>query len=108
MSNLASHLDEYVPGELAYSCQFWCQHFEHALNQDPVLLPLLHEFCDKHILHWLEVMSLRAETRSAIMAIRNIQKWLDVSVRAPSMPIRVDVLDVQSNDPSMGIIQDVF
>ena len=78
--NLTSRLEEYVPEELAYSCQFWPEHVEHALKQDPELLRLFREFCDKHILHWMEVMSLKAETRSAIMAVRNAQKWLPVSV----------------------------
>jgi hypothetical protein len=92
ISDLRAHLDEYVPEDLAYSCQFWCQHLEHVLHPDSELLSLLHEFCGKHLLHWLEVMSLRAET-SAIMAIQNMEKWLHVSVRSPLMSTRCDVLD---------------
>ena len=79
ISNLASRLAEHVPEELVYSCQFWSEHLEHALNQDPELLLLWHEFCEKHILHWLEVMSLTAETKNAMTAVRNVQKWLPVS-----------------------------
>ena len=84
ISNLASRLDDHVPEELAYSCRFWSEHLEHASKQDPELLPLFHEFCDKHILHWMEVMSLQAETRSAMLAVRNAQKWLSVSVEVAS------------------------
>jgi hypothetical protein len=93
ISDLEAHLDKFVPEDLAYSCQFWCQHLEHASNEDPELLYLLHEFCDKHILHWLEVMSLRAETRGAIMAVEIFQKWLHVSVGASLIPTRCDDLD---------------
>jgi len=80
VSDLASRLGEYVPEELAYSCEFWCAHLKQAPNQDPTLLPLWHEFCNTHILHWLEVMSLKAETKNAIMAVRSIEKWLPVSI----------------------------
>jgi hypothetical protein len=86
ISDLASRLEEYVPEELSYSCQFWSEHLEHALNQDPALLPFFHEFCGNHILHWMEVMSLQAETRSAMAAVRNTQKWLRVSVEVAYLP----------------------
>jgi hypothetical protein len=85
ISDLSSHLHRHVSEGLAYSCQFWSDHLEGTSNQDPELLPLLHEFCDQHILHWLEVMSLKAETRNAIMAVQNIQRWL---------PVRIDIVDM--------------
>jgi hypothetical protein len=78
--DLASRLYEHVPQELAYCCEFWSEHLKHAPNQDPELLPLWHEFCETHILHWLEVMSLKAEMKNAMTAVRNIQKWLHVSI----------------------------
>jgi hypothetical protein len=69
-----------MPEDLAYSCESWSDHLGRPWNQDPEILPLLHAFCETHILHWLEVMSLKAETRNAIMAVRNIRKWLPVSI----------------------------
>ena len=111
LCDLASRLEEHVPEELAYSCQFWSEHLERAFDQEPELLPLLHEFCDEHMLHWMEVMSLQAETRRAIMAVRNVQKWLPVSVvnylyLPQRQPIDL-ILYLQPDDPCMGILRDV-
>jgi hypothetical protein len=88
--DLASRLGEHVPEELAYSCEFWSEHLEKTPNQDPELLPVWHEFCETHILHWLEVMSLKRETRNAMMAVRNIEKWITVSIAVLSMSIPID------------------
>jgi hypothetical protein len=92
--DLDSRLGEHVPEELGYSCEFWSEHLERAPNQDPDLLPLWHQFCDTHILHWLEVMSLKTQTRNAMMAVRNIQKWLPVSIGVMplSMSTPVDLM----------------
>jgi hypothetical protein len=91
ISDLASRLGEHVPEELAYSCEFWSEHLEHAPNQDPEVLPLWHEFCETHVLHWLEVMSLKAQTRNAMTAVRNIQKWLPVSIGVVSLSMSMPI-----------------
>jgi hypothetical protein len=91
VSDLASRLREHVPEELAYSCEFWAEHLEHAPNQDPELLPLWHKFCEMHILHWLEVMSLKGESRNAMMTIRNMQKWVPVSIGVVSLSMSIPI-----------------
>jgi type II secretory pathway predicted ATPase ExeA len=46
--------------ELQYACRYWITHFEHSkqniVNGDPMQL-----FLQKHLLHWLEAMSLMRE-----------------------------------------------
>jgi hypothetical protein len=78
--DLASRIDQYIPEDLAYSCESWSDHIQRPWNHDPELLPLLDEFCKMHVLHWLEAMSLKAETGNAMVAVGNIQKWLPVSI----------------------------
>jgi hypothetical protein len=110
VSDLASRLREHVPEDLAYSCEFWPEHLEHAPNDDPELLLPWHEFCDMHILHWLEVMSLKAKSRNAMRAIRNIQKWIRVSIRVVSLSMSIPIdlmLNFKLDDTSTGLIQDL-
>jgi hypothetical protein len=89
--DLASRLDSYILEDLAYSCESWSDHLQRPWNRDPEILPLLNEFCETHVLHWLEVMSLRAETRNAIMAVRNIQKWLPVSIELVDISVDMNM-----------------
>jgi hypothetical protein len=77
--DLAKRLGDCVPEELSYSCQFFVEHLRQTSNQDPDLGLLLHKFIHEHVFHWLEVMSLKGEASKAILAIREIQKWLSVS-----------------------------
>jgi hypothetical protein len=91
ISDLASRLEKYIPEDLAYSCESWSDHLKRPWNQDPEVPTLLREFCERHVLHWLEVMSLKAETRNAIMAVRSIQKWLPVSIEAVDISVDVNM-----------------
>jgi hypothetical protein len=53
-----------APDELRYAAKYWCAHLTAALvsNEDTSeLLGCLDDFCSKHLLHWLELMSLLNE-----------------------------------------------
>jgi hypothetical protein len=76
--NLQPLVAEFVSEDLLYSCRYWSEHVRQASDRD-LLLSLLPDFLNHHVLHWLEVMSLIGETRDAILAIRHIQAWLPVS-----------------------------
>jgi hypothetical protein len=76
--NLQPLVAEFVSEDLLYSCRYWTEHVRQASDRD-LLLSLLPDFLNHHVLHWLEVMSLTGETRDAILAIRHIQAWLPVS-----------------------------
>ena len=79
ISDLASRLHEYVAEDVLYSCQHWAEHIGQVSNQDPQILSVLRKFCNEHVLHWLEVMSLKGQGRNAAGVMRRIQKWLLVS-----------------------------
>ena len=55
--DLAARITKHVPPHLLYACTSWTEHTRQSLiNSD--LLSILEEFLRKHLLHWLEVMSV--------------------------------------------------
>jgi hypothetical protein len=53
-----------VPDELRYAAKYWCAHLTAALGSNTdmsELLECLDDLCSKHLLHWLELMSLLNE-----------------------------------------------
>jgi hypothetical protein len=61
MSNLQQWLSQYASGDLQYSCQFWPLHWlEHirAAGAESSLPHGLAMFCDEHLFHWMEMLSL--------------------------------------------------
>jgi hypothetical protein len=65
VSNLPIRLKKHVSAALRYSCKYWPTHcLEHlratgSQAQAQAQVPLgLDEFCEQHLLHWIEVLSL--------------------------------------------------
>jgi hypothetical protein len=59
--NLIARLNKNISNALRYACRFWAVHWlEHIRAASSCCqVPLgLEEFCDKHLLHWIEVLSL--------------------------------------------------
>jgi hypothetical protein len=71
VTNLPTRLNEYVSAALRYSCLYWLPHFlEHLrVAGDRAQVPLgLEQFCEQHILHWIEVLSL-TEDMNAVQQV---------------------------------------
>jgi hypothetical protein len=74
-----------VPFELRYACQYWHIHLQHAgVFSDSGLLAVLETFCTRHLLHWVEVLSLlnklpsaRVELESLLAHLVCTQKWFE-------------------------------
>jgi hypothetical protein len=47
-----------VSHELRYACRFWPVHLAQAGEPESTLLTELDTFCQRHLLHWLELLSL--------------------------------------------------
>ncbi|KAG4255304.1 hypothetical protein FPRO04_03837 [Fusarium proliferatum] len=62
----------YISDELQYACRHWAYHFQRIetplLNLDEVL-----EFLQKHLLHWLEALSLVGRFRESVQVIKILQ-----------------------------------
>ena len=69
---------------LRYSCTYWLDHFVDAVPGSPDELVLkesdaLSAFFVKHLLHWLESLSIIGEIRHGILALKNLVRQQQVS-----------------------------
>jgi hypothetical protein len=59
VDDLEERLARAAPSELRYACQYWHIHLRNAgLVLDSGLLLALETFCTRHLLHWVEILSL--------------------------------------------------
>jgi hypothetical protein len=61
VADLLTRVNEHISAALWYSCRYWMSHWlEHLREADPQSdMPLgLDAFCEQHLLHWIEVLSL--------------------------------------------------
>ncbi|OSD02247.1 WD40 repeat-like protein [Trametes coccinea BRFM310] len=69
--DLPRKVAEHVPAALVYACKYWSLHLSHAhVDADGKVIQLLEEFCMRHLLHWLEVLSLVRCVHIAIEALQ--------------------------------------
>jgi hypothetical protein len=64
VSNLLTRLNQCIPAALRYSCRYWpshlLNHIQAAGSQSQVPSGLA-SFCEEHLLHWIEVLSLTGD-----------------------------------------------
>jgi hypothetical protein len=63
---------------LQYACRHWSMHLSNSMLSSD-LLELLHHFCTKHLMHWIEVCSLLGNLHSALVMLNSVQTFLAVS-----------------------------
>jgi len=66
-----------LPPELRYACRYWVHHLEQSqqqLNNGD----LVHPFLQKHLLYWLEAMSLIKETNKCVRLLERLQLLTNV------------------------------
>jgi hypothetical protein len=81
ISNLKARVSRYISEALRYSCEFWAVHYlKHTRAAGShCLLPLgLEQFCTKHLLHWVEVLSLIKGLDTVQMVLPELIVVLDV------------------------------
>jgi hypothetical protein len=70
-------IDRNLPPELQYACRYWVDHIVRSgrsiLDGDAT-----HRFLEKHLLHWLEAMSLINETSLCVRLVVRLQKLATV------------------------------
>jgi hypothetical protein len=64
--------------ELQYACRYWISHLIHS-QQDIVDRDTTHLFLQKHLLHWLEAMSLIRESSRCVHLLDSLQAVTGVS-----------------------------
>ncbi len=67
-----------LPEDVQYACQFWVQHLQRS---EPQLLDngQVHGFLQKHLLHWLEALSLIRKTSEGVLLIILLEGLVKVS-----------------------------
>jgi hypothetical protein len=70
--------------QMAYACEYWVEHLQagrHACSDVVADGGKVHGFFQKHLLHWLEAISLLQKMPEAILALQKLEAALDVSHR---------------------------
>jgi hypothetical protein len=84
---LRNHIDkervyDRLPPDVRYACQYWVHHLEQGRkrihDQD-----IVHVFLQRHLLHWLEALSLIGKISESIVMIDTLQLLVDVSSCQP-------------------------
>jgi hypothetical protein len=83
VTDLDQRLDCYVPPQLRYACRFWHVHFELVSTVSAGVASYLEEFCQKHLLHWLELLSLLGELPVVLTSMTSFLAHLYVSTHSP-------------------------
>ncbi|GAM33433.1 hypothetical protein TCE0_004r00321 [Talaromyces pinophilus] len=58
--------------DLRYSCTYWLDHLSEAISVSADQLNATLDFFRKHLLHWLESLSLIGEIRHGILSLKNL------------------------------------
>ncbi|KAI1594577.1 WD40 repeat [Pyrenophora tritici-repentis] len=80
---LRSEIDEQtvtssLPPDLQYACRYWVDHLKQS--QQPIVdEDTTHLFLQKHLLHWLETMSLMGESSRCVHLLDGLQAITDPS-----------------------------
>lgn len=72
-SELSSReIEQRIPTELQYACLYWVSHIQRS---DACLydVELVHQFLQKHFLHWLEALSLTKKLSDSVRMLTNLE-----------------------------------
>jgi hypothetical protein len=78
--DIEGRVHEHVSKSLRYSAIYWVDHFKAAATS-PLSTELLQEistFCDDHLLHWIEVVSLSSRLTVAEEGLRQMLEFCEV------------------------------
>lgn len=69
---------ETLPGHVAYACTYWIEHVCEIREDASSISRLLETFLFRHLLHWLEIMSILNLTRTTINSLRCLLRWAEI------------------------------
>jgi WD40 repeat protein len=72
--------EETVPVDMAYACICWINHMRCVDDNDISLAQILESFLTKHLLHWLEAMSILRRSGDTVMLLSSLYGWTTVSL----------------------------
>ena len=78
VKDLNIHRKTYIGSSLEYVCQFWTKHLASTPGNGPYTKQVQEEidnFFTRHVLHWIEVLSILGHLGAAVYAINDIRQW---------------------------------
>ena len=69
---------DYIGDVLKYACSFWTNHLMNIPGSDPAIEEVqnaIDQFFMKHLLCWIEVLSLIGDLDGGVYALNNVQQW---------------------------------
>ena len=80
MTLSSDYTDSILPEEIAYACIFWIEHVCDVTKDTASLAIRLDDFLCRHLLYWLECMSILERSRLAIKLLYRLLGWIKASV----------------------------
>ncbi|KAH0558822.1 hypothetical protein GP486_004538 [Trichoglossum hirsutum] len=79
----SSRIEQHLPSELQYACQYWVQHLQRGETQ---LLDNgeVHDFLRDRLLHWLEALSLMGKVSEGVCAIVSLESMV-IAEKSPHL-----------------------
>jgi hypothetical protein len=70
-------VNEVLPEATSYACTSWIDHVC-TVTEGVDLIDILDQFLFRHLLHWLEAMSILRKSKTTITSVRCLRDWLHV------------------------------
>ena len=79
-----SRIEAHIPFHAQYACLYWVDHFQQTRPTQQETLGLreggrVHQFFQRHFLHWLEILSLIKRLSAGVILISKLENMLGVS-----------------------------
>ena len=79
VKDLKQRTEKHINKALEYACRSWHKHLSDTTSAQRLkIVSHLHQFLEKKLLFWLEVLSVLGAAREAVNALERSQKWLKV------------------------------
>ena len=78
VKDLSARKKAYIGELLEYACHFWVNHLVKTPSNGPHVERVqntINKFFRRHLLHWIEVLSLTGNLDTGVSALHNIQQW---------------------------------
>lgn len=79
IKDLEVRRERVLPHEVRYACKYWAVHASNAGHSEDELPKVLGAFCNQHLLHWAEALSLLGELSAGQTSLPDIIRWCKVS-----------------------------
>jgi hypothetical protein len=71
-------VNEFLHEATSYACISWIDHVFDIAEEAESIAEVLERFLFRHLLHWLEAMSILTKSRMAVASVRCLLDWLQV------------------------------